>query len=70
MTNKIVVAKVEQIKPLEVPNKGWNLSYEIIAREINCFESIYKGSSHKTSTSLCLSLSSSTGYAKLINTPV
>ena len=40
MTSKIVVGKVEQMKPLEVPNRCWNLSYEIIAREINCFESI------------------------------
>lgn len=40
MASNIVAAKVEQMKSLEVPNGGWNLSFEIVAREINCYESI------------------------------
>ena len=40
MAGSIVAAKVEQMKPLEVPNGGWNLSFEIVAREINCYERI------------------------------
>ena len=40
MASKIVAAKVEQMKPLEVPHGGWNLSFEIVALEINSYENI------------------------------
>ncbi|CBI28431.3 unnamed protein product, partial [Vitis vinifera] len=30
MTSKIVAANVEQMKPLEAPNGGWNVSFEIV----------------------------------------